>query len=88
MDHLTRSDTASAGRLDALRVELERLDSELIRYADAVATAGPLETILHAIRVREERRATVESGNESDSVPPRSVYRPDRDQGDAEPISS
>ena len=39
--------------------ELDRVDGELARYAEAIADAGPLDTILQAIRVREERRDAI-----------------------------
>ncbi len=50
---------AGAARIETLTAELVRLDSELSRYAEAIADAGPLETILRAVKVREERRAAI-----------------------------
>src|SRR5262249_3597647 len=51
--------TAAAARLDSVKNELARLEVELSRYAEAVADAGPLETLLHAVKVREQRRDTI-----------------------------
>src|SRR5437899_2330457 len=45
--------TAVAARLDTLKNELGRLEVELNRHAEAVADAGPLETLLQAVKVRE-----------------------------------
>jgi len=53
--------TAIAARLDTLKNELARLEVELNRYAEAVADAGPLETLLQAVKVREQRRDTIRS---------------------------
>ncbi len=50
LEQLTYADTASAARRGALRTELERLDDELARYADAIGNAGPPDTILQAIK--------------------------------------
>jgi hypothetical protein len=47
--------TASAAHMDDLKNELDRLETELIRYAEAIAHAGPLATILEAVKVREQR---------------------------------
>lgn len=51
-----KSDTASATRREELRDGLARVETELGRYAESIADVGPLDTILNAIRVREERR--------------------------------
>src|SRR3989449_10653065 len=53
--------TAIAARVDTLKNELARLEVELNRYAEAVADAGPLETLLQAVKVREQRRDTTRS---------------------------
>src|SRR2546429_5757760 len=53
--------TAIAARVDTLKNELARLEVELNRYAEAVADAGPLETLLQAAKVREQRRDTTRS---------------------------
>ena len=53
--------TAVAARLDTLKNELARLEVELNRYAEAVADVGPLETLLQAVKVREQRRDTIRS---------------------------
>src|SRR5437762_2431968 len=53
--------TAVAARLDTLKNELARLEVELNRYAEAVADAGPLETLLQAVKGREQRRDTIRS---------------------------
>jgi len=50
-----------AARRDTLKNELARLEVELNRYAEAVADAGPLETLLQAVKVREQRRDTLRS---------------------------
>ena len=52
---------AGAARLDTLKNELARVEVELNRYAEAVADAGPLETLLQAVKVREQRRDTIRS---------------------------
>jgi len=44
---------------DGLRAELTHIEAELVRYAEAIADAGPLETILQAIKVRERRRDSI-----------------------------
>ena len=51
--------TAGAARTDTLRNELGRLEAELSRYAEAIADAGPLATILQAVKVREQRRDAI-----------------------------
>ena len=51
--------TAGAARTDALTNELGRLESELSRYAEAIADTGPLATILQAIKGREQRRDAI-----------------------------
>ena len=51
--------TAVAVRTDTLKNELARLESELSRYAEAIADAGPLATILQAVKVREQRRDAI-----------------------------
>jgi len=48
-----------AARQDTLTSELAHLDAELARYADAIADGGPLETILQAVKVREQRRDAI-----------------------------
>jgi hypothetical protein len=42
-----------------LRAELIRIEAELVRYAEAIADAGPLETIVAAIKVRAHRRDSI-----------------------------
>ncbi len=44
---------------DELRAELIRIEAELVRYAEAIADAGPLETIVQAIKFREDRRDSI-----------------------------
>ena len=56
---LEQPDMVVASRLDTLKGELARLDAELARYAEAIADAGPLETILQAVTVREQRRDAI-----------------------------
>jgi hypothetical protein len=51
--------TAVVARLDTLKSELARLDAELARYGEAIADGGPLETILQALKVREQRRDAI-----------------------------
>jgi len=51
-------DTAAAACLDTVTRELARLEAELARYAEAMAPAGPLPTVLQAVGVREQRRDT------------------------------
>src|SRR5438067_2025499 len=50
---------ARAARAATLKAELARLEGELTRYADAIADAGPLATILQAVKVREQRREAI-----------------------------
>jgi len=52
LEQLSQPATMSAGRREELRAELTLLETELARYAAAIADAGPLATILQAIRVR------------------------------------
>jgi hypothetical protein len=59
LDQLTRADTRSAARREDLRTELVRIEAELARYAEAIADAGALDTILQAIKIREERRDAI-----------------------------
>jgi len=47
------------GAIDTLKAELARREGELTRYADAIADAGPLATILQAAKVREQRRDAI-----------------------------
>ncbi len=56
---LEQPDTAVTERLGVLKDELARLDGELTRYAEAIADAGPLDAILQAVKVREQRRNTI-----------------------------
>ena len=53
---LEQPSTTAGARVDALKSELARLEAELSRYGEAIADAGPLETILRAVKVREQRR--------------------------------
>ncbi len=41
------------------KTDLARGDAELARYAEAIADAGPLETILQAVEIREQRREAI-----------------------------
>ncbi len=41
--------------------ELKRLEAELRRYAEAIATAGPLPALLDAVRTRERRRQDLQA---------------------------
>jgi hypothetical protein len=50
---------AGATRVDTLKTELTRLEGELKRYTEAIADAGPLSTILHAVKIREQRRDAI-----------------------------
>ena len=52
---------AGAASTDTLKNELARLEAELSRYAEAIADAGPLATILQAVKAREQRRDTIRS---------------------------
>lgn len=45
-----------------LKSELVRFETELARYAEAVADVGPLETVLQAVKVREQRRNAIRRG--------------------------
>jgi DNA invertase Pin-like site-specific DNA recombinase len=44
-----------------LKRELRELEQELGRYAEAIATAGPLPSLLEALQRRERRRAALEA---------------------------
>ncbi len=59
LQELAQSGTGAAARRDELKVELTRIEAELVRYAEAIADVGPLEAILQAIRVREHRRDAI-----------------------------
>jgi hypothetical protein len=59
LDRLSQSDTLNAGRRNELRAELVRIETELARYVEAIAQAGPLDAILKAIKLREERRDAI-----------------------------
>jgi hypothetical protein len=59
MQEETRRDTRThRGDLEA---ELSRLGVELARYAEAVATTGPVPALLRAIETREQRRVQVQA---------------------------
>jgi len=66
---------AGAARTDALKTELARLEGELIRYADAIADAGPLATILQAVKVREQRRDALRAELKTLATPGRTTAR-------------
>ena len=51
---------APASAPDTLQTALATVESELKRYAEAVATAGPLPSLLTEIKTREDRRATLQ----------------------------
>ena len=57
--HELAQPVAAAARVDTLKAELARLEGELSRYAEAIADAGPLATILQAVKVREQRRDAI-----------------------------
>jgi DNA invertase Pin-like site-specific DNA recombinase len=56
---MEQPDLAVAAHLETLKNELGRLDAELVRYAEAIAASGPLDVILQAIKVREQRRGVI-----------------------------
>lgn len=58
---LEQPDAAAASHHDSLRAELARLEAELARYAEAIAEAGPLPTILQAVKTREQRRGAIQA---------------------------
>lgn len=62
-------------RLDTLKSDLARLDAELGRYAEAIANAGPLEAILQAVRVREQRRDAIRTELKTLATPRRAEVR-------------
>ena len=64
-----------AARIDTFKAELTRLEGELSRYAEAIANAGPLATILEAVKVRERRRDAVRMELKSLSTPARAKMR-------------
>src|SRR2546425_1125930 len=47
---------ALADRRKALEAELDRIEAELARYAEAIGAGEPLPSILEAMRPRERRR--------------------------------
>lgn len=68
--HVMATVRAAASRLAAhphdsrrertrLTRELREVDQELRRYAEAIATAGPLPSLLEALQIRERRRAAL-----------------------------
>jgi len=59
LEELTASEPVGAGRDAELRAELAKLETELARYAEAIADAGALEAIVGAIRTREQRRDVI-----------------------------
>lgn len=70
-ERITAAIRATAARLTAkptdgrrqrvqLKRELHELDQELARYAEAIATAGPLPSVLEALQGRERRKAALE----------------------------
>jgi len=50
-----------SGRRSRLKREVRDLDQELGRYAEAIATAGPLPSLLEALQSRERRRAALDA---------------------------
>jgi len=67
--------TAVSPRTDTLKNELARLDVELSRYAEAIADAGPLATILQAVKAREQRRDAIRSELKTLATPRRAGTR-------------
>src|SRR5262245_14866535 len=67
--------TALSPRTDTLKNELARLDVELSRYAEAIADAGPLATILQAVKAREQRRDAIRSELKTLATPRRAGTR-------------
>jgi hypothetical protein len=59
LQELTQAGRGTVARREELRAELIRIEAELVRYAEAIADAGPLETIVAAIKVREHRRDSI-----------------------------
>lgn len=57
--HLSKDQIAR--RRDELQAELTKVDGELARYADAIATAGQLDAIVAAMKEREARRTHLEA---------------------------
>lgn len=57
---LRPDDNALAARRVALTAELATVQSELGRYAEAIASAGPVPALLTAIHTREQRREALE----------------------------
>jgi site-specific DNA recombinase len=53
---LTAKPDAGRGRRSRLKGELRGLEQEIGRYAEAIATAGPLPSLLDALQGRERRR--------------------------------
>lgn len=56
---LGQPEAATVTRREQLKLELQRVQSELARYVAAIAEAGPLESLLESIRSCEERRAAI-----------------------------
>ena len=54
-DPVLEQPALGTARFDTLKAELTRLEGELSRYAEAIADAGPLATILEAVKVRDRK---------------------------------
>ena len=73
MEHSPTSATGTAW--ERFKAELTRLGTELNRYAEAIADAGPLTTILEAVKVREQRRDAIRVKLKSLGTPMRAKVR-------------
>ena len=60
VDRLRPSDAERIAQREALTLELATVEAELARYTAAIATAGPLPTLLTAIQERERRRSALQ----------------------------
>ena len=58
---LTAKPVSGQGQQSRLKRDVRALDRELGRYAEAIATAGPLPSLLEALQSRERRKATLEA---------------------------
>jgi len=56
---LTAKPDSGRGRRSRLKRELREVDQELGRYAEAIAKAGSLPSLLEALKSRERRRAAL-----------------------------
>lgn len=79
LEELTRPDfdLALVARREELKGELARIETELARYAEAIADLGAVDSLLKAIKSREERRAAIRAELKTLMPPKRTEVDPD-----------